>query len=114
MGSVGHDAGDTVLREVGKTLRQSTREGGLAIRYGGEEFLLLIPGADSSQAAVRAGEILTRIESLQAEHKGEQLGPITVSIGVATAPDQCAIQNIVRTADAALLRVALQWLHRAL
>lgn len=100
----GHDAGDTVLREVGRTLRQSTREQGLAFRYGGEEFLLLMPGTDIDQAAVRAEEILTRIRTLRVEHKGEELGPITVSIGVATTPDQCTSQSIVRTADAALLR----------
>lgn len=100
----GHDAGDTVLREVGKTLRQSTREQGLAFRYGGEEFLLLMPGIGHDHAAVRAEEILTRIGTLRVEHKGDELGPITASIGVATAPDQCTSQGIVRTADAALLR----------
>jgi diguanylate cyclase (GGDEF)-like protein len=100
----GHDAGDTVLREVGKTLRQSTREQGLAFRYGGEEFLLLMPGIGHDQAAVRAEEILTRIGTLRVEHKGDELGPITASIGVATAPDQCPTQSIIRTADAALLR----------
>lgn len=100
----GHDAGDAVLRNVGSTLRRLTREQGLAFRYGGEEFLLLIPEVGPDQASSRAEEIRTAMSAIRVEHRGEELGPITVSIGVASAPDQCTTQNLVRTADAALLR----------
>ncbi len=60
----GHDAGDMVLREMGELLRNSTREHELAFRFGGEEFLLLMPGLNSGQAALRAEEIRRRIGSL--------------------------------------------------
>lgn len=100
----GHDAGDEVLREVAGALRQLVREQCLASRYGGEEFLVLMPGVGPDQAAVRAEEVRARIGALRVESKGSELGPVTVSIGVATTPDHCLPQSLVQTADAALLR----------
>jgi diguanylate cyclase (GGDEF)-like protein len=99
----GHDAGDAVLRAVGELLRKSTRDND-AFRYGGEEFVLLLPGMGTKQAVVRAEEIRNGIESLRIEHRGYELGSITASLGVATAPDQCAFRNLVQIADTALLR----------
>ena len=100
----GHDAGDAVLRAVGETLRTSVREGHLAFRYGGEEFLMLMPGLEPEAAAERAEEIRTRIAALRLDHGGTTLGAITASLGVATAPTQCTPVSLVQTADAALLR----------
>jgi diguanylate cyclase (GGDEF)-like protein len=64
---------------------------------------LLLPGMGTRQAAERAEEIRNGIESLRIEHRGYELGSITASLGVATAPDQCAFRNLVQTADTALL-----------
>lgn len=100
----GHDAGDAVLRAVGETLRQAVRDGHLVFRYGGEEFLLLMPGADATTAAGRAEEIRLRIAALGVQYGGQALGAITASIGVATAPEHCSQASLVQTADAALLR----------
>lgn len=100
----GHEAGDAVLREVGNALRGSVREHGSVFRYGGEEFLLLLAGLDPDQAATRAEEIRTRIAALQVTYGGGVLGPITASIGLATAPAHCTAGQLVQTADAALLR----------
>jgi diguanylate cyclase (GGDEF)-like protein len=99
----GHDAGDAVLRAVGDFLKQSTRDTD-AFRYGGEEFLLLMPCMNADQAARRAEEIRDGLSGLQVEHDGRELGSITASVGVATAPDQCAFGRIVQAADAALLQ----------
>jgi diguanylate cyclase (GGDEF)-like protein len=99
----GHDAGDTVLRAVGDLLKQSARDTD-AFRYGGEEFLLLMPNVSIEQAAQRAEEVRLKIGGLQIEHAGHELGAITASFGVATAPDHCPFSKLVRTADAALLR----------
>ena len=104
----GHDAGDTVLREVGEVLRQATREHGHAFRYGGEEFLLLIPGVTAEQAGARAETIRSRIAALRVAHAGGELGPVTASVGTATAPDHCPLDRLVQTADAALLRAKAQ------
>jgi len=100
----GHDAGDAVLRAVGETLQQSVREGHLVFRYGGEEFLMLMPDIAPQAAAERAEEIRLRLAALSLHHGGQALGAITVSVGVATAPAQCTQATLVQTADAALLR----------
>jgi diguanylate cyclase (GGDEF)-like protein len=100
----GHDAGDAVLRAVGEALKQSVREGHLVFRYGGEEFLMLMPGLGPDLAAERAEDIRLRIAALSLQHGGQALGAITVSVGVATAPVQCSQASLVQTADAALLR----------
>lgn len=100
----GHDAGDVVLRAVGDLLKHSTREGDLAFRYGGEEFLLLMPGLGAEKAVQRAEELRSRIGMLRVEHGGHKLGPITASLGVATAPELCGFDELIRTADVALLR----------
>lgn len=110
----GHDAGDAVLREVGAVLKSLTREHGLAFRYGGEEFLLLMPGLDADLAAARAEEIRTRIGTLRLTHDGQELGPVTASIGVSSAPAHCTIDRLVQTADAALLRAKAEGRDRVL
>lgn len=100
----GHDAGDAVLRALGKILLTITREHGLAFRYGGEEFLLLMPELDAEQACQRAEDIRARVKALRMQHDGRELGPITVSVGMACAPLHCRFDTLVKTADAALLR----------
>ena len=98
----GHDAGDAVLREVGAVLQSATREGDFSFRYGGEEFLMLLPGLEPEQAAERAQDIRGRIAALSLSHDGNALGAITASIGVACAPRHCPPERLVQTADAAL------------
>ncbi|MDB5737362.1 MAG: hypothetical protein JWO65_1030 [Sphingomonas bacterium] len=99
----GHDAGDAVLRAVGAALKQSVRKQDLVFRYGGEEFLMLMAGLDAEESYDRAEDIRARIASLSVHHDGRDLGPVTVSVGLATAPSQCAADKLVQTADAALL-----------
>jgi diguanylate cyclase (GGDEF)-like protein len=100
----GHDAGDAVLRAVGSVLRHATREGLLAFRVGGEEFLVLMPDLAVDQAQARAEEIRAQIKALRVQHNGKELGPVTVSLGVASTPEICPPEALVETADAALLR----------
>ena len=104
----GHDAGDAVLREVGAVLRNSTRDDDLAFRYGGEEFLVLLPDLSPEQARIRGEEIRVRIDALRIVHNGSELGPISASIGVASAPANCSSGEIVQAADVALLRAKAQ------
>ena len=100
----GHVAGDAVLRAVGQVLRETVRDVRLAFRYGGEEFLVLLPDLTGELAAARAEEIRSRIAGLRLQHEGRDLGPITVSVGLACAPGHADWQNLMQTADAALLR----------
>lgn len=60
-----HDAGDQVLREFAQLARRHLRTEDLLCRYGGEEFVLLLPGADAAQAAARSGELLARFRTLR-------------------------------------------------
>ena len=79
----GHAAGDVVLRAVGQTLRESIRESDVAVRYGGEEFVVLLPGMDSTAALERAERLRRRMEetAIQIPRRAEP-GRITISIGV--------------------------------
>lgn len=100
----GHEAGDAVLRAVGRVLANVTREPEFAFRYGGEEFLLLLPALSPEQAAERAQDIRDRIAAIELAHAGGELGGLSVSIGLAAAPLHCDFSRLIPTADAALLR----------
>lgn len=99
----GHDAGDAVLRAVGTVLQGATREPEFAFRFGGEEFMLLLPGTPPEQVRARGEEIRSLIAGLQVVHDGSDLGSVTVSIGIASAPIHCTFDRLGQTADAALL-----------
>jgi diguanylate cyclase (GGDEF)-like protein len=100
----GHDAGDAVLRAVGQALKDVVRDTNLVFRYGGEEFLMLLPGMGEHAGAERAEEIRSRIAALRVRYEGRDLGPITASLGLACAPAHTDWHSLVQTADAALLR----------
>ena len=104
----GHDAGDAVLRAVGGVLDEALREKDCAFRLGGEEFVLLMPGFAQDQAIDRAIQVQQKLQELRVEHRGEELGPITASFGLAVFPDHGRAETLVRTADAALLRAKNQ------
>ncbi|MDR5836179.1 diguanylate cyclase [Caballeronia sp. LZ034LL] len=99
----GHDAGDAVLRAVGSVLRQATDDADLVFRYGGEEFAVLMVGVNAAEAVRRAEALRAGIAALVVDHDGQPLGPVTASIGVASAPAECARTSLIQCADAALL-----------
>jgi diguanylate cyclase (GGDEF)-like protein len=98
----GHQAGDHVLKLVGKILTSKTRQSDIACRYGGEEFMVVISKISMEDALDRAEYFRSKIEGLNADFGGRQIS-ITASIGVAiypvhgNSPDQ-----ILSRADAAL------------
>jgi len=99
----GHDAGDVVLKEIADVLARSMRRGDIAGRFGGEEFLLLMPGADAERAIARAESMRRAIALLDVGYAGQKLGRITASFGVATFPrDAETAQSLVQAADKAL------------
>lgn len=95
----GHLVGDTVLEHVGELLRQSCREEDFAARFGGEEFLIILPHCDLASAAAKAELIRKEIELL--EPSGVH---ITTSIGVTTRPrgKQVEMEALFRVADRAV------------
>lgn len=101
----GHPAGDAVLREVGALLATSTRAGDLACRWGGEEFLLLLPSSGPEATGRRAEEIRRAVASTAVPFGGRLLGPFSASFGVASYPgDGATREAVVAAADAALYR----------
>jgi diguanylate cyclase (GGDEF)-like protein len=101
----GHPTGDTVLRTAAKRMVTSTRDYDAVGRYGGEEFLLVLPGCDHRCATSTAIRILNCI-GLEAVDSFEGMIPITVSLGIAASiPKQRRDQDaMVKAADAALYR----------
>lgn len=98
----GHDAGDKVLRELARLINETLEEGGLAFRYGGEEFLIILPGADEDQAIKMAEQLLQNVMKHPMLYESQDIGPISVSIGLATWPRHARADNLVRAADLAL------------
>ena len=78
----GHAYGDDVLRETAKVLTSTIREQDVAARWGGEEFLLLLPETDLREAAALADRLRSTIEGLRFHHAGSEIR-ITASLGVA-------------------------------
>lgn len=101
----GHQAGDRVLAQFGELLRREQRTVDTVARYGGEEFVVLLPETGSAGARLFADRILRRV-SLAAFGPPETPIPITVSIGLATFPDERAVdgEGLLRLADRNLLR----------
>jgi diguanylate cyclase (GGDEF)-like protein len=101
----GHDAGDTVLREAASFLTRCIRVEDIICRYGGEEFVVILPTADLNAAQTRAERIRSKMRELAVLHQGQSLGMITVSVGVAALPQHgTSPKALLEAADAALYR----------
>jgi diguanylate cyclase (GGDEF)-like protein len=100
-----HDAGDALLREIGAALLRNLRREDVACRFGGEEFVLVLPEASLADAERRAEELRAEIKRLRVSDKGRLLGPVTISIGLAAYPEHgLAGDALLHAADAALYR----------
>jgi diguanylate cyclase (GGDEF)-like protein len=106
----GHEAGDRVLVEFARIVGDSTRRGDRLFRYGGEEFVLLLPGIDTAGLAALADALRERVaDAVRVEGR-----PVTVSIGAAElAADETAHEWLAR-ADAAMYRAKHEGRDRAL
>lgn len=101
--SLGHAAGDHVLRHVGMTLRAETRQGDVVARLGGDEFVLILPGlADPAVVMGLARRIISRLEA-PIEYQG-RMCRISGSVGIALSTDYVIadIDRMLADADAAL------------
>lgn len=101
----GHDAGDAVLRETAAFLAKSVRAEDIVCRFGGEEFVVILPMADLKASQARAERIRSKMRELTVMHQGQSLGMITVSVGVAELPQHgTSPRELLDAADAALYR----------
>lgn len=101
----GHEAGDLVLRELGASFKRLTRAEDIACRYGGEEFVLILPDANLEDVKNKAEALRTYVrDNLRIKFDGTLMG-ITVSIGVSAYPDQGdTVGDVLKTADIALYK----------
>ena len=99
----GHHAGDMALREVARTLSHNFRKSDIACRLGGEEFALVLPDSSLLSTLQRVEEICSLIRSLTLRCDGKLLGKITISAGIAVAPEHgFTAATLLRAADECL------------
>jgi diguanylate cyclase (GGDEF)-like protein/PAS domain S-box-containing protein len=99
----GHDAGDLVLRSVAELFRNFFRAEDVICRYGGEEFTIILPESTPQNAASRAKALSEEVKKLKLYSNGEALGAITVSVGIASFPeDALSTHELMRAAERCL------------
>jgi diguanylate cyclase len=109
----GHQGGDEVLKALASVLTDSVRVSDVACRYGGEEFLLLLPNMPVENALLRAEQWRAAFASTAVEFGGVTIRA-TVSIGIACYPDDgCTSDVLIRCADLALYRAKAEGRNRA-
>lgn len=99
----GHDAGDAILRETAAFLLKNVRAEDFVCRFGGEEFVVILPTADQEGARSRGERFRARMRELTIMHQGKSLGMVTFSVGVAAFPEHgMSPKDLMAAADAAL------------
>jgi diguanylate cyclase (GGDEF)-like protein len=98
----GHQTGDTVMRRLADLFCDTVRENDLVGRYGGEEFLILLPDSDAQNGVQTAQRIRKMVQDLKIETSGEHVS-VSVSIGISSYPQYGQDTNaVICAADAAL------------
>lgn len=111
--SYGHMAGDALLRELGTMLRQYVRASDVACRYGGEEFILILPDTNGEAGFQRAEQLRERVNSITINHEGRTIGNITVSVGVSVWPDNGHdAEQVIDAADEAMYQAKQEGRNR--
>jgi diguanylate cyclase (GGDEF)-like protein len=99
----GHEAGDVVLRRIAECFQQTVRSEDVVCRYGGEEFVILLPEISEELALAKANTIRQNVSGLRMRLKEETLRSVSVSIGLAMYPSQARdATDLLRMADHAL------------
>ncbi len=101
----GHEVGDKLIQALARLLRERTRPGDIACRYGGDEFLLMLPETPIEAAAMRADEIRVAFSGLSPRvvPSGSRGEAVSLSAGVAACPDHALTEDaVIRSADEAM------------
>jgi len=99
----GHEVGDFVMREVAQVLQRATRGSDVASRYGGDEFTVVLVNVPCAQALERAEQLRASVERLALQSGAIGVGPVTISIGIATFPTHgTTLEELLSAADKAL------------
>jgi diguanylate cyclase (GGDEF)-like protein len=100
--SFGHGPGDALLREFGRVLRENLRDGDISCRYGGDEFVIVLPDSSMADTLQRIEEIGAFVQKLQVHYGEHLLGRVTLSAGIAQSHDNTNASELLREADEAL------------
>lgn len=101
----GHEAGDLVLKELGPLIKTHFRGDDIACRYGGEEFVLVLPGITLEATRLRAEALREAVKHLELSLRGQSLGQVSLSLGVAVYPaNGQTAESLIQAADEALYR----------
>ncbi len=104
----GHDAGDHVLVEIAKLLRKNSRKQDVVCRWGGEEFLILLPETPISGAKVWAEKVRSAIEAFTTTHNREEIR-VTMSLGISVYKDASkTLKEVIKEADECLYKAKNQ------
>jgi diguanylate cyclase (GGDEF)-like protein len=99
----GHEVGDMVLEKIGQLVKTTARPEDIPCRYGGEEFLVILPGANIEGANQCAVRLLEEARKLRIQNKSTLMRGITISVGVASYPvNGGTVDQIVKAADTAM------------
>ncbi|GAA3947785.1 GGDEF domain-containing protein [Allohahella marinimesophila] len=99
----GHEAGDAALQAAADALRAHFRDTDIICRFGGEEFVILMPGTDSGHAWQCAQRLLETLRKHEVMYQGQKLGVTTISLGIASWPEQAGHpKELLGLADKAL------------
>jgi diguanylate cyclase len=100
----GHLIGDVILRRLAKVLESATKQNGEAFRFGGEEFVIVLPDATIDKATNLAERLRTHVAKMQLKHMktGEVLPPVTISLGVTMRQSEESLETLLNRADEAL------------
>ena len=99
----GHQAGDAVLKQVAQTLKKISRTTDYVCRYGGEEMCVILPNTNAEEALHSAIRMNKAIEEKEFQLNNSETGKVTISVGVATFPDNAqSAQELIEQADKSL------------
>ncbi|MFC4640258.1 diguanylate cyclase [Deinococcus hohokamensis] len=105
----GHEAGDAVLVRLGLAVQSRVRREDVVCRYGGEEFLVLLPGTALQQGQEVAELIRSTVAALRVSYQGQDIGALSVSVGVSAFPGHGETREaLIASADHALYRAKQQ------
>lgn len=102
----GHEAGDALLRAVGRLIQSQFRDGDIICRFGGEEFIIIAPDTAASVICDRADELRRAVRELTVDFRGQRIGPVTMSFGIGVWSEGKLGQpeDLINRADQALYR----------